>query len=411
MAGAWLEVFKTGTHTSGNGVTKTYTDDDLNMIAKTYNDQKDHEAPLVIGHPSTDDPAYGWAKELKAAGSKLLAYVDQVSDSIVEAVGRGEYKKISIAMYPSGLLRHIGLLGAAPPAVKGLAPVQFAEELEFEEYIWATDETRMPIVARILSGLRDFFIEKFGLDATNKIIDKGDIAYLQEPASSQMIAVDNQQKIVPTENILNSPPGAISNYSEQNQQQEEEIMDELKAKIKTLEDALAAQATQFAEQMTEMQNGVKALTDIVSAKATEDANKTKLSAFETAKAEFAAFCEVLVKEGKILPAEKDSIVEEYADVLQAQETLTFADDAVKPTDKMKARLEKRAVIYKPTGITFADPSKAKPVKLDATVLPAEFAEMGDKVDAASLDVDRAIKEYAEANKVTYEEAAARYAAA
>lgn len=188
-------------------------------------------------------------------------------------------------------------------------------------------------------------------------------------------------------------------------------MDELKAKIKTLEDTLAAQATQFAEQMTEMQNGVKALTEIVSAQATADANKTKLSAFETAKAEFAVFCEVLVKEGKVLPAEKDSIIEEYADILQAQETLTFADDAVKPSAKMKARLEKRAVIYKPSGITFADPSKANPVKLDATVLPAEFAEMGDKVDAASLDVDRAIKEYAETNKVSYEEAAARYAAA
>lgn len=404
MAGAWLEVFKSGTHTSGNGVTKTYTDEDIKNIAQTYNDQKDHEAPLVLGHPNTDDPAYGWTKQLKEAGGKLLAYVDQVSDSIVAAVNRGEYKKVSIALYPDGLLRHVGLLGAVPPAVKGLASVQFAEGLEFEEYVWATDEYRMPRVGRILSGLRDFFIEKFGLDATDKILNKDDIASLQESATSKMLTLDDQGRIVPPENINVSPPGAITNYGEEiTQEQEEEYMENLRKEVTDLKDAMAAQSSQFSEQIAK-------LTELVTCQIQDTANKTKLTAFETSKNAFSAFAENLSKEGKILPAEKDGIIEEYADLLQAEEVMTFAEGIVKPSEKMKARLEARPVIFA-RGTTFADPHRGAPPKLDAQDVPVQFAEMADRIDSSSLEIDRVIREYAETNKVTYEEAAAQYAAA
>lgn len=402
MAGAWVEVFKTGTHTSGNGIVKTYTEDDLTSIANTYNLQKVHEAPLVLGHPSTDDPAYGWTKELKTAGNKLMAYVDQVSEKIVEAVKSGEYKKVSIALYPDGLLRHIGLLGAVPPAVKGLSPVQFAEGLEFEEYIWVTDEGRMPIVARVFSGLRDFIIDKFDLATADTIIDKGDLETLQRPADSTMITLDDQQKIVPKENILQSPPGAITNYSEQ----EEKDMEELRAQIKDLTEKLAIQSVQFSE----VQDNVKQLTEIVAsqAKATED--KSKNSALDAAKEAFSAFCETLAKEGKILPAEKDSIVDEYADLLVAEGSLTFAEGSVKPSEKMKVRLSARPVVFASRGYTFADPAKRVKV-VEGTEIPSMFAEMSDKLDASSLELDKQIKAYAESHKVTYEEAAAAYATA
>jgi len=45
-----FEIFKTGTHTSDKGITKTYTEEDLNFIASNYNPQE-HEAPIVVGHP------------------------------------------------------------------------------------------------------------------------------------------------------------------------------------------------------------------------------------------------------------------------------------------------------------------------------------------------------------------------
>ena len=391
MTGAWLEVFKTGTHTSGNGITKTYTDADLDNIATRYNTQESHDAPLVLGHPATDAPAYGWAKELKAAGGKLLAYVDQVSDDVVNAVKMGAYKKVSIALYPDGLLRHIGLLGATPPAIKGLTPVQFAEGVEFEEYIWATDETRMPTVARVLSGIRDFFIEKFGLEVADRVLDKDDIAGLQRAAPENLI-------VKPSDGLS----GGANNFSE-NQQEEEKQMDELKAKIKALEDALAAQSALFAE----LQSGVKVLTDAASAQAQAAADASKKSAAEVAQTAFAEFCEALVREGKVLAAEKDGIVEEYADLLRAEESMTFAEGDARPSEKQKTRPTARTIVVS-QGRVFADPDKAAQQKLDPKAVPVEFAEIAGRVDATSVDIDQQIREYAKANNVDYEVAAERF---
>jgi hypothetical protein len=56
-------------------------------------------------------------------------------------VRRGLFKKRSAAFYNDGTLRHVGFLGAMPPAVKGLADVAFAEgetaSFEFGEDIRA----------------------------------------------------------------------------------------------------------------------------------------------------------------------------------------------------------------------------------------------------------------------------------
>ena len=173
----WIEVFKTGTHTDSAGNEKAYSLEDLNKMADMYNNQTDHIAPVVLGHPKTDDPAYGWGKKFKVVGEKLLAYVDQLSSDLIAAVKKGAYKKVSLAIYPNGLIRHIGFLGAVPPAVKGLAPLNFASDEEFAEYDseyagWATDEWRMPTVGRIFSDIREFIIEKFGRDVADKTIDK-----------------------------------------------------------------------------------------------------------------------------------------------------------------------------------------------------------------------------------------------
>lgn len=391
MAATWIEVFKTGTHTSGNGITKTYTEADLDNIVSKYNGQKDHEAPLVLGHPATDDPAYGWTKELKRNGQKLLAFVDQIADDIVKGVTDGNWKKVSIALYPDGLLRHIGLLGATPPAIKGLAPVQFAEGKEFDEYIWATDETRMPVVGRVLSSIRDFIIEKFGLDTANKIIDKDDVAYLQK-------SVDENLIIVPADK-----PAVDPSFSEQNLL-EEEIMEKLRAQVTDLENKLKAQGDQFQEALTK---GLSDLTNLINAQAKSTAETAKVTAFETAKTSFANYCETLCKEFKLLPAEKESVIEEYCELFRAEQGMTFAEGIVKPSEKMKERLGKRTALYVP-GKTFADGSKVSIPNADAKEVPAGFEKLN--VDPASIDIDKQIREYAEKNNVSYEVAAQNYGA-
>lgn len=126
MEGKWIEVFRSGSHTDRNGKTGTWTDADLEEMAEKYNSQKEHYAPVVIGHPAENAPAWGWVDGLKAEGGKLYAKCRQVIPEFAEMVRTGMFKKRSISLYPDRLLRHVGFLGAVPPAVKGLADISFA---------------------------------------------------------------------------------------------------------------------------------------------------------------------------------------------------------------------------------------------------------------------------------------------
>jgi hypothetical protein len=138
MALDWFPVFRTGKHTDSNGNEKEWTRDDLNKIVSSY-DPSHHEAPVVIGHPKDNAPAWGWVEALKREGDILLAKPARLVSDFVDMLKKGMFKKRSISLYPDGSLRHIGFLGAMPPAVKGLEDIQFNEggetTIEFEEML------------------------------------------------------------------------------------------------------------------------------------------------------------------------------------------------------------------------------------------------------------------------------------
>jgi len=132
----WFEVFRTGNHTDTSGRERLWDVHDLERIAASYN-PLEHEAPIVIGHPKDDSPAYGWIESLKVEGDKLLAKPKQLVAEFMDWVNRGLYKKISIALYPDLSLKHVGFLGAVPPAVKGLAQAGFSKTnaLQYEFFL------------------------------------------------------------------------------------------------------------------------------------------------------------------------------------------------------------------------------------------------------------------------------------
>lgn len=136
----WIEVFKSGKHKSSQGIEKFYSDDDIRKIAKIYNEKQSEtnfsEAPLVKGHPVDNAPALGWVENLAVKGNKLLAKIKDINKELIEEIRDKKFKKVSISLYPDLMLRHIGILGAGIPSVKGLKPVSFNENedfLEFEE--------------------------------------------------------------------------------------------------------------------------------------------------------------------------------------------------------------------------------------------------------------------------------------
>ncbi|HHA2483914.1 TPA: hypothetical protein ACOEN0_004165, partial [Stenotrophomonas maltophilia] len=124
---ATLQIFKAGTHVAEDGRTLTFSEADVQQIADSY-DPALHEAPIVVGHPKTDDPAYGWGKTLQAKDGLLVAEPHNVDPAFAELVNNGRFKKISASIFmpdsPGNptpgkyYLRHIGFLGAQPPAVK-----------------------------------------------------------------------------------------------------------------------------------------------------------------------------------------------------------------------------------------------------------------------------------------------------
>ncbi|MFM2330016.1 MAG: hypothetical protein RLZZ494_2119 [Pseudomonadota bacterium] len=135
MEGQAIEVFAAGTRPSMQGDLYTITRADLLKTAEAY-DPALHEAPLTIGHPEGSSPAYGYAlKFLVSSDNKLLMHAHQVvPEFALQAVDGGQLKKRSIEFYhpddPTNpkpgvwYPRHVGALGAMPPAVKGLADIK-----------------------------------------------------------------------------------------------------------------------------------------------------------------------------------------------------------------------------------------------------------------------------------------------
>lgn len=185
-----IEAFRPGTFTPMNGAPITFSAEQLSEIANAY-DPDNEPAPIVIGHPQTDAPAFGWIKSLTFDGERqrLIARVGDVVPAFAEAVRAKRYRRVSMSFHPEagsanpkpGTLypRHLGFLGGTAPAVSGLKPVQFNDG---GEAIVFNDPGFRP-VARAFSRFRDWLIEREGVDAADEIIPHHDIEWIAEHAA------------------------------------------------------------------------------------------------------------------------------------------------------------------------------------------------------------------------------------
>lgn len=138
-----IEIFKIGTHTSSEGRMIEYKVEDLNSIAEIYNEKiklsNSFKAPIVLGHPKDDEPALGWVDSLAVFGDKLIANIENIPTETKALIDKGYFRKVSISLYADKMLKHIGLLGASAPAVKGLENLNTEKTIEkyseFQEFI------------------------------------------------------------------------------------------------------------------------------------------------------------------------------------------------------------------------------------------------------------------------------------
>ena len=132
-----IEVFRAGTFSPMGMGPETITTENLREIAATY-DPEVAPAPVVIGHPQLDAPAFGWVDQLYVADGVLKATLKDTAAEFADMVKAGRYKRVSVSLFtpkstanpkPGSLyLKHVGFLGATAPAVPGLKPVKFASD-------------------------------------------------------------------------------------------------------------------------------------------------------------------------------------------------------------------------------------------------------------------------------------------
>jgi hypothetical protein len=171
----WIEIFAAGSHADNKGRNHTIDPAFLDTVVRNFNADT-HHPPIVVGHPVDNSPAFGWTQELRRNGQKLEARFNDVDSAFENLVRDGRFKKRSASFYvdpataPGGkapTLRHVGFLGAEPPAVKGLRDISFTEgealTFDFSEgdnTMETDDKAQQGLVNKILDGIKSLLPKK-----------------------------------------------------------------------------------------------------------------------------------------------------------------------------------------------------------------------------------------------------------
>lgn len=349
-----IPTFKAGRHRTMRGDELEFSDAALADIAANY-DPALYEAPLVVGHPKLDAPAYGWVASLTVEDGQLVATPKQVDPAFSEMVEAGRFKTRSAKFFhpddPANptpgqyYLKHIGFLGAQAPAVKGLRQVQFAAEdgahdvaVEFA----ADAEARYAFdtISRVFRRWREWFIETQGSDTADRLVPEWELNTITEAS----------RPAAPATSATFSPAFAGATTGD------EHMSDAEKTRLAELE----AENARLKQQAADAAAAAKA--------ASSAARHT----------EHVAFAESLVQAGKLLPVKKGRAVAllDFCGGLDAEIEFAEGDSTIKtsPLQMMRDFLTAQPKVV-PTG-THAD---------------AEFAEGGGaQLSAAERETCKAL---------------------
>ncbi|MDP9990890.1 hypothetical protein J2W28_002060 [Variovorax boronicumulans] len=303
----WVEVFKAGSHIDSKGRRCSFSRDDLDQMIDNH---KLGAAPAVIGHPKVNDPAYAQVESYKRDGDRLFAKFTKIHPAFEKGVETGAYYNRSLSVFKDDTngwrVRHVGWLGAVPPAIDGLEPVEFADgDAEIFEFaapgyslVWGLESA-----GKLLRGLRESIVADKGIEEADKVMPVWQIDGVLEAASqarTQFQEADAGRLFSQSDN----PGGSMSISKE-----------DLDAAIaKALADGKAAATAEFAskdEELTQLR--VKVRSDRIGG---------------------------LIKgwkaEGKVLPAEELGLAEFMGALEDAESEFTFSAGDGKEAKKTPA---------------------------------------------------------------------------
>lgn len=356
-----IDIFRAGRRPDANGNVVNITTESLQQAIDAYNPQF-HESPVVIGHPKDNHPAYAWVKGLQLNGDTLQAELTQIDPDFAEMVQNGRFKKVSASFYlpdsPNNpvagklYLRHVGFLGAMPPAVKGLRNPEFSEEeqgiVEFSD--WAQSS--------LWRRLRDWVIGKYGQEEADKALPDYLVSSVQE--ESIRGEYRHTDALVPDFNENNAQPEG--------------------------EPAMSAEEKAELDRLRQENEQLKA----TQAKAEAEKAEAELN---SAKAENASFAEALISEGKLAPKNKDKVVSMLnAMTVQAKGGVVEFEEGESLVQQFKAYLKEQ-----PKVIEFSEVATK-----DKAAQPAdETVDYAEGTSPASIDADKRIRAYMGEHNVDY----------
>lgn len=397
---AWIQIFRAGKHTSSNGVTAEYGLDFCQAVVANYNANTDtHLAPLTLGHkPKSGDPAYGWAKQLRLVGDVIEAELFDIAPEFSTA----KYKKVSASFFlpdsPSNPtpgfpnLRHIAGLGAETGAVTGLRNIEFSEDstgvVEFAD--------GLSTQVGLFRSIREWIVSKFGVADADQAVPASEVEWLNTLNTIDQVdeAVEAATGTDSTDTSTVAPAFSAADPAASTETDLATVAPVVADKTEGVSPAAAEFTADPA---------AKATADFAAREAALVEREAEFAAREAAlqDAECANFCDGLVSSGQLRPCDKDAAKSILASLYKVGEAVDFAESTLPAADAFKQFLKNLPKLVEFGEVAAEDYAPTNTV--------ADFvAAPGYEVDESGSALRAQIAQFAEANGLTFADAATRY---
>jgi hypothetical protein len=385
VPGLRVEVLKVGTFRDMHGRDIPITRDDLTELAASY-DPGRYRAPVVIGHPRLDDPAWGTIERFEVEGDSLFAVEGHVDAQFAAFRDAGRFAERSLSFFlpdhPNNPTpgkkhpKHCGWLGGAAPAVPGLARLQGRDRLAAlsaydpnDQHVVALSMRNdrrwvFGLLASMFQRLREWRISTDGIEAADDVIRPWEIDSLREAAAPDPEEDAPAYFSQPAPAVTPAPVHQGPAMSQPNQQ--------------TVD--LAAQQAAVAER---------------EARVAAQEQQMAAAAAAAARTSAVEFADALIADGRLLPRNKSRVVELML-AMPATQAVAFAGDDGSQLTKPAAEIFRELMLSLPKQIDFAAKSDT-PVAGESGA-PVDFAAApGAEVDPAGLAIHAKAQQYMQRN--------------